>query len=188
MMRRIGYAAVALLCACNPHPPAQSARAVPGAAAARALQASPSPSGLPPITVQSRGSAHQPVRIVEQLGNRKLYELTARSTQSKLASQNEFRATFSVTHVIFYNDAGGTLAGDAPLTTIDKATQRVVMQGGVRAHTSEGISLQCDRLEYDRSNGQLHGTGNVRINSTQGYALTGGSFHSDLRLTNVHME
>ena len=174
-------AAALLLCACTPRPqgaPPPAASAAP----------SPSASGLPPITVRSKGSAQQPVRIVQQQGNRKIYELIARSTESTLQSQNQFRGTFSDTHVTFYGTDGSTLAGTAPVTVVDKGRQTVVMQGGVRAHTSGGITLRCDQLEYNRATGQLHGTGNVHIASSQGYTLSGGSFTSDLKLTTVHME
>lgn len=180
--RTVAAAAVALLvCACTPRPqgtPAPVASAAP----------SPSASGLPPITVRSKGNAQQPVRIVQQQGNRKIYELIARSTESTLQSQNQFRGTFSDTHVTFYGADGSTLTGSAPVTVVDKGRQTVVMQGGVRARTSGGITLHCDQLEYNRATGLLHGTGNVHIASSQGYTLSGGSFTSDVKLTSVHME
>jgi lipopolysaccharide assembly outer membrane protein LptD (OstA) len=152
--------------------------------------AAPSAAGaLPPITVRSRGNSHQPVRIVEKQGNRLVYELLAASTESSLQSQNQFRGTFSATRVTFYGSTpGSTLTGTAPTTTVDRAKESVLMQGGVKAHTSEGVLLDCDRLQYDRTTGRLLGSGNVRIVSRDGYTLTGGSFTSDLRLTQVHMQ
>ncbi|MFN2528384.1 MAG: hypothetical protein ABR584_06660 [Candidatus Baltobacteraceae bacterium] len=171
------------LCACNPKPQ----HTVQQAAAPSALPTASS--GLPPITVRSHGNATQPVRIVEKQGNRAVYELIAKSTESTLQSQNQFRGTFAQTHVTFYGaSSGSTLAGDAPVTSVDRAKETVLMQGGVKAHTSEGVLLSCDQLEYDRSTGKLRGTGNVRIVSKDGYTLTGGSFASDLKLTQVHMQ
>ncbi|GAC1354990.1 MAG: hypothetical protein NVSMB31_15330 [Vulcanimicrobiaceae bacterium] len=143
---------------------------------------------MPPITIHSHGKNNEPVRIVEQQGNKKIYELQAQSTESSMESQSQFRGTFSKTHVTFYAADGSSLVGDAPLTTIDKATQQVVMQGGVRGKTSDGMVLRCDTLQYDRATGSLHGSGNVHIISSQGYSLTGGSFTSDLKLTHVHMQ
>ena len=105
-----------------------------------------------------------------------------------MQSQNQFRGTFAQTHVTFYDTDGTTLQGDAPTTTIDKASSSVVMQGGVNGKTSTGITLQCDQLTYDRRSGQLRGVGNVHIVGAAGYSLSGGSFTSDLRLTHVHME
>ena len=156
-----------------------------------AAPVSPSPaatSSIPPITVHSRGNARQPVRITQQEGNRRIYELLARSSESTMQSQSQFRSTFSQTHVTFFTADGGTLTGDAPLATIDKASNSVTMQGGVRGKTSEGVVLNCDQLVYERKTGTLHGTGNVHIVSKEGYALSGGSFTSDLKLTHVHME
>lgn len=182
--RAWGLAAVAALsAACTPHPAQQSAQAT----------ATPAPSasataGLPPITVRSKGNAQQPVRIVQQQGNRKIYELIARSTESTMQSQSDFRGTFSDTHVTFYGTDGTKLVGSAPVTAIDKAKQTVAMRGGVHAKTSDGIVLTCDQLEYNRGTGKLHGTGNVHIVSSQGYTLSGSSFTSDLKLTQVHME
>lgn len=176
------FTAAMLLAACTPHP------SQPGGPAASAVPSASPSSGLPPITVRSKGNAQQPVRIVEQQGNRRIYELIARSTESTMQSRNDFRGTFSDTHVTFYGADGSKLAGSAPVTAIDKGKQTVTMQGGVHAKTSDGIALQCDQLQYDRATGKLHGTGNVRIVSPQGYTLSGGSFTSDLKLTQVHME
>ncbi|MDP9017002.1 MAG: hypothetical protein M3N19_01610 [Candidatus Eremiobacteraeota bacterium] len=160
-----------------------------GTAPSKEPRVSPSASsGLPPITIHSHGKSNEPVRIVEQQGNKKIYELQAQSTESSMESQSQFRGTFSKTHVTFYGSDGSNLVGDAPLTTIDKATQRVVMQGGVVGKTNDGMILRCDELQYNRSTGQLHGIGNVHIISAQGYSLTGGSFTSDLKLTHVHMQ
>lgn len=185
MRARTGLAfALAALCACSPKP--QNAPGVPNASPKVAPSAS---AGLPPITVRSHGNAHQPVRIVEKQGNRLVYELIAASTESSLQSQNQFRGTFSATRVTFYgNTAGSTLTGTAPTTTVDRAKESVFMQGGVKAHTSEGVLLDCDQLQYDRTTGKLLGSGNVRIVSRDGYTLTGSSFTSDLRLTQVHMQ
>jgi len=171
------------LCACNPKPE-HTVRQT----AARGVVPTAS-GGLPPITIRSHGNAKQPVRIFEKQGNRAVYELIAKSTESTLQSQNQFRGTFAQTHVTFYGaTSGSTLAGDAPVTTVDRAKESVLMQGGVKAHTSEGVLLTCDQLEYNRSTGRVRGTGNVRIVSKDGYTLTGGSFTSDLRLTQVHMQ
>lgn len=177
----------ALLCAfvvaaCGSHHGEPSAR--PRVSSAPAATAS----AFPHLRVQSRGSASQPVRIVEQSGNRKVYELLARSSDSTMQSQTSSKGTFHQTHVTFYGADGSSLSGDAPVAIIDTAAETITLQDGVHAKTSDGISLQCDRLEYDRTTGQLHGTGNVHVINRTGYALSGGSFQSDLRLLHVHVE
>jgi hypothetical protein len=149
---------------------------------------SPTASPFPQVHIASRGSASQPVRIVEQSKNRKVYELLARSSDSTMQSQTSSKGIFRQTRVTFYGADGSTLSGAAPMATIDTAAETITLQNGVRAKTSDGITLQCDQLEYDRSTGQLHGTGNVRVVNRAGYALTGGSFRSDLRLSHVHVE
>ncbi len=181
-MRFALYAVLIVAAGCSPKP--QHAGPSPVA-----VTPAPSISELPPITVRSHGDARQPVRIIQQQGNRKIYELVARSTTSSMQSQNQFRGRFLQTHVTFYSPDGSTLGGDAPVTQIDRANQTVTMQGGVKGRTSDGISLTCDELQYSRATGQLHGTGNVHIvKSTDGLSMTGGSFTSDLKLTQVHMQ
>jgi lipopolysaccharide assembly outer membrane protein LptD (OstA) len=128
------------------------------------------------------------VRIVAQSGNRKVYELLARSSDSTLQSQTSSNGIFRQTRVTFYGADGSTLSGAAPMAVVNTTTETITLQDGVHAKTSDGITLQCDRLEYDRTSGLLHGTGNVRVVNRAGYALTGGSFRSDLRLSHVHVE
>jgi len=184
MSRSLGGALLgaAILTACSPRSGAQSA----------ATSASPTPlatgSAFPQLRIQSRGSASQPVRIVEQSGNRKVYELVARSSDSTMQSQTNSKGIFRQTHVTFYGTDGSTLFGDAPMATIDTTAETITLQEGVHARTSDGISLQCDQLEYDRRTGQLRGTGNVHVVNRAGYALSGGRFQSDLRLSHVHVE
>jgi len=143
--------------------------------------------GLPPLHITSRGNPGRPVRIVEQAGNREVYELVARSTESSLQSQASFRGTFSQPHVKFFQEDGSTMTADAPSGSIDKATERVVLMGGVSAHTSTGYALRCETLTYDRAAGRLTGEGNVRITSADG-SITGGKFTSDLALKHVLVE
>jgi len=90
--------------------------------------------------------------------------------------------------VTFYGPEGSTLSGGAPIATVDTAAETITLQNGVHAKSSDGITLDCDQLEYDRKSGQLLGTGNVRVVNPSGEALSGGSFRSDLRLSHVHVE
>ncbi|HEY9179528.1 MAG TPA: LPS export ABC transporter periplasmic protein LptC [Candidatus Baltobacteraceae bacterium] len=182
-MRRLfalGAAAI-VLAGCNPQPahrPAQNA--VPSA----------TPTGLPPITITGRGTAHQPVRVVAQRpGGGKMWELEARSVRSH-SMQNATQATFAQTQVTFYDKDGTTLQARAPQAQVDDRRKQVILSGGVHARTSTGLTLVCDQLVYDDATGLLHGTGGVRITGMQGgqqQVLTGNSFTSDVKLTRMTM-
>ncbi|MBV8689157.1 MAG: hypothetical protein JOZ59_03515 [Candidatus Eremiobacteraeota bacterium] len=162
--------------------------ASPGAQSTGAAQPAPSGTPFPKLHIQSKGSATQPVRIIQQVGNRPVYELIARSSDSTLQSQTNSRGVFRQTRITFYNNDGSTLSGTAPIATIDTASETVTLEGGVRAKSSDGVAFDCDRVQYDRRSGQLLGTGNVHVVNPSGEALTGGSFRSDLRLSHVHVE
>ncbi len=149
-------------------------------------QASPTP--FPKLHIQSRGNASQPVSIVQQVGNRKVYQLIARSSDSTMQSQTNSTGVFHQTRVTFFSSDGSRLSGTAPLATIDTAAETITLEGGVHAKSSDGVALDCDRLQYARKSGQLFGSGNVRVVNPSGEALSGGSFRSDLRLSHVHVE
>jgi LPS export ABC transporter protein LptC len=170
-----------LLAGCNPQPqhaPAQSPTAAPTS------------TGLPPLKITGRGSAHHPVRVVgQQRGGRKTYELIAQSYEShSLANTTE--ATFHQTQVTFYDKDGTTLHAQAPLARVDDRRKQVILTGGVHATTSSGLTLVCDELVYDDKSALLHGSGNVQITGTQGgqqQVLTGNTFTSDVKLTRMTM-
>lgn len=172
-------AAALLFAGCNPQPQHPSAQA----------SASPTPTGLPPLTITGRGTAHQPVRVIGQQAGRKAYELIAQSYRSR-SMQNVTEATFAQTQVTFYDKDGTTLQARAPQAQVDDRRQQVILSGGVHATTSTGLTLVCDRLVYDKAAALLHGNGNVRITGMQGgeqQVLTGNSFTSDVKLTQMTM-
>ncbi|MBV8727090.1 MAG: hypothetical protein JO233_04835 [Candidatus Eremiobacteraeota bacterium] len=181
-MKYLSVAACALvLASCASRHAAQTTQAV-------SVQPSPTASAFPKLHIQSRGSASQPVSIIQQIGNRKVYELVARSSDSTLQSQTNSKGLFRQARVTFYSADGSSLTGAAPLATIDTAAETVTLEGGVHAKSSDGVALDCDRLQYERKTGQLLGSGNVHVVNPSGEALTGGSFRSDLRLLHVHVE
>jgi LPS export ABC transporter protein LptC len=168
-----------LLAGCNPQPAHQPANATP----------SPTPAGLPPLTITGKGAAGQPVRVTGQQRGRTTYALQAQSYLSH-SMQNATQAVFQQTQVTFYDKDGTKLQARAPQTQIDDRRKQVILSGGVHAKTSTGLALVCDRLVYDDATGMLHGTGNVRITGTQGgqqQVLTGNSFTSDVKLTQMTM-
>jgi LPS export ABC transporter protein LptC len=172
--------AIALLpAACNPQPAHQPGSQTP----------SPAPAGMPPLTITGRGSAGQPVRVTGQQRGRTTYALQAQSYRSH-SMQNTTQAVFQQTQVTFYDKDGTRLQARAPQAQIDDRRKQVILSGGVHATTSTGLTLVCEQLVYDDGSGLLHGTGNVRITGTQGgqkQVLTGNSFTSDVKLTQMTM-
>ncbi|MEO6912509.1 MAG: LPS export ABC transporter periplasmic protein LptC [Candidatus Baltobacteraceae bacterium] len=166
------------LAACSPHPQA--------VAPAAATTASPAADAtLLPLQITGRGEAGRPVRFIEQDGNRKLYEVQAKSFVGTRGSATN--ADLHTAHVIFYDRDGTTLIADSPLAVVDEKSKQVTMSGRVHAKTSTGITLTCDVLVYDHSTDRVHGQGNVKI-TKQGYTLTGSTIDSDLSLSQVHMQ
>lgn len=171
-------AALLLLAACNPQPQHQ-ATATPSA----------SPTELPPLMITGHGSAHQPVRVTGQQHGRTAYQLLAQSYESH-SVQNVTQAVFQQTQVTFYDPDGTKLQAHAPQARLDDRRKQVILSGGVHARTSTGLTLVCDELVYDDASGMLHGTGHVRITGMQGgqaQVLTGNSFTSDVKLTQMTM-
>ena len=177
-MKNIGtiLVAAAALTACNPQPVRNPAPTP-----------SPSPQGVPPLKITGHGTAQSPVRTFEQAGNRKVYELLARSYVSRSA-HNVAQATFREATVTFYDNDGSSLTAQAPQAAVDERSKQVTLSGGVQAHTSTGATLTCDRLTYDRGTGMIAGSGNVRMTADQNGSrevLTGNTFTSDIKLTRM---
>lgn len=169
-----------VLSGCNPQP--QSVRATPGA--------SPTATGLPPLRITGHGTRSQPVSIGAQKGNRKVYQLLAKSYTSHSA-QSIAQAKFQQATVTFFDKDGTTLTAQAPEASVDDKNKLVTLTGGVRAKTSTGLHLTCDRLTYDQITGMMHGYGNVRITGAQGgqeQVFTGNEFTSDVKLTQMVMK
>lgn len=167
------------LAACNPQPQHVGQTPAP----------SPTASGMPAIIITGHGTLRHPATIVQQSGNRKVYQLVTRSYISRSA-QTIGQATFQEPTVTFYDKDGTKLTAQAPTAVLQGGGKQVVLSGGVHARTSTGLNLTCDRLTYDQNTGLLHGQGNVRITGAQGgqqQVLTGNSFTSDIKLTHMVM-
>lgn len=174
------FAASIALAACNPQPQHTAENATP----------SPTASGMPAIVISGHGTTGRPATFTRQSGNRKVYQLVANSYTSRSAA-NIAQASFAQPTVTFYDKDGTKLTAQAPTASLRAGGKQVVLSGGVHARTSTGLNLTCDVLTYDQNTGLLHGDGNVRVTGTQGgqqQVLTGNSFTSDVKLTQMVMK
>jgi LPS export ABC transporter protein LptC len=165
------------LAACNPQSPNSAAQATPAAAT------TPTPLSL---HITAHGNPRQPVRAIYQIHNRVQYDLAASSAESE-GPQGSTRADFTDARITFHAKNGSSMVATAPHAVVDETTDSVTLVDNVRARTSTGMTLQCDRLVYDRSTEMLHGYGNVVIVDPKGFRATGSSFDSDVSLTHMHL-
>jgi hypothetical protein len=179
--RTILAVAVALsLAACNPQQEQHGTQ--------NGSSPTPVPTATPlSLTITGKGTDVRPVRLVDQKGNRKLYELLARSYQSA-GSQGNARATFSDVKVTFFDPKGETLEAAAPRAIVDETANTVTLEGGVKGKASTGMLLQCDTLVYSRATQMLHGEGHVVVSSSQGMRASGNRFDSDISLAHTRMQ
>jgi hypothetical protein len=178
--RATAGAALCAFAACSPQAPRQSS-GVP----------SPSASSLPPLQIAGRGTATQPLRIIQSRGNRKEYLILAHSLHGNTngaGAPGTLSATLYDAHVTFYAADGNTLIADAPRALIDQRAKTVILLGGVHARNGAGVRLQCDRLVYDRTTQLVHGTGHVKITSPDGTQATGSTVVSNVTLTSATMQ
>jgi hypothetical protein len=165
--------------ACNPQPP----KATPSPSAAPSPRGSATPLVL---KISGRGTANRPVHLIQQVHNRVDYDLLASSYESR-GPQGGARAVFQNARVTFRDRHGSTIAATAPQAVVDQAANTVTLLNGVHAHTSSGMTLECDQLVYQRATGMLHGSGNVVVTDPKGFRATGSSFDSDISLTHMRM-
>jgi LPS export ABC transporter protein LptC len=168
--------ALVVLAACNPKVPESTP----------APSASASPPGLS-LKITGNASASKRIRFVaEGKDNRTDYEMLVRSFQSQ-GSAATAHMSFDQVHITFYGKDGTTLTADAPHATADQTSNIVMLDGGVRARSSAGTTLQCDTLTYDRTTQTVHGMGHVIITSPNGFRGYGNRFDSDVSLTHTTM-
>ena len=165
---------------CNPQP-------APRPSPSSSPSSSPSPSSSSPaLIISGQGTPERPVRIVQQSGNRKQYELLARSYESR-GVQGAAHAIFQDVHVTFYGKDGSTLQAQAPQAVVDETANTVTLLPHVQARSSNAITLFCDRLVYNRTTQMFLGEGNVVIANGQGLRATGSSIDTDVTLTKTRM-
>ncbi|HEV3195436.1 MAG TPA: hypothetical protein VGZ06_04810 [Candidatus Cybelea sp.] len=166
---------------CNPQPP--KATPPPSTPAAHAR------STATPLVLQikGQGALNRPVHLIQQVHNRVDYDLLASSYESR-GPQGNARAVFQDARVTFRDPHGSQIAASAPQAIVDQTANTVTLIGGVHAHSSSGMTLQCTQLVYRRASGTLHGNGSVVVTDPKGFRATGSSFDSDISLTHMRMQ
>lgn len=170
-------AALPLICAvavgCNPQP---------GKTAA-APSATPAAAGRGTwLHITQSGTPQRPLHIVQQVGNRRQYDLIARSSMSA-GTQFSMIGTFVDTRTIFFGQGHRTLTATAPRAVVNQSQNSITLLDGVHARTESGMTLACDWLRYDQKTQLLHGEGHVAISGPHGVRATGTSFDSDIALS-----
>ncbi|MBV9102539.1 MAG: LPS export ABC transporter periplasmic protein LptC [Candidatus Eremiobacteraeota bacterium] len=171
-----------------------------GACGSKAPVTQPSPSAGPangtsphgtatPLTfkVRSSGEGHGAVVLTERRKTRTIYVLRADANVSNRFGAGTGRSTFTQPRIVFYQDGGRRLMAQSPTADVEEQTKTVVMNGGVHAHTQDGVTLSCDQLVYDDRHGTIHGSGNVLVTSPHGETLSGDTLDADLQLNHVRV-
>ncbi|GAC1441241.1 MAG: hypothetical protein NVS2B8_03360 [Vulcanimicrobiaceae bacterium] len=134
-----------------------------------------------PIGITARRVGARYVFLTKQKASHKVYVLRADAQSGRYFGQNTGRSTFTNPHVIFYGRDGKRLVADAPTGTVVEKDKTVRMSGGVRARSSDGLTLRSDALTYDDQHDLVHGQGNVTVTSPQGEELQGETLDWNLR-------
>ncbi len=152
---------------------------------AQATAAAPAPSrGIGkafPIGITANRVGGRYVYLRKLKGLRKIYVLRADKETGRYFGQDTGRSTFTNPHVTFYGQSNKRLVADAPTGTVVEKDKTVRMSGGVRARSSDGLTLRSDTLAYDDERDLVHGVGNVTVTSPQGEELQGETLDWNLR-------
>jgi hypothetical protein len=177
-VKRAVFALALFAAACNPQPSHGPAGSSP------TPSAGPS-GGVPPLLITSYGNPRHPLVFYGQKGNRIAYKMIVRDRAIANTAQGAGDGTFYDVTVTFYDRSGKTLEASSPRAVAVEAKQTLTLYDGVRATSSTRDILTCRTLVYDRASGKLHGEGNVRISSADGFWTTGNRLDSDVTLENV---
>ncbi len=159
-----------------------------GGSSATSAPPTPAPTAtLIAFKVTSNRIGKRYVTLTEQRRGRTVYTLRADANEADRFAAGTGRSTFTRPHVVFFQEHGKTLTADAPLATVEEQTKTIVMSGGVKAQTNDGINLSCDTLRYDDRNQHIHGTGNVIVTTSRGERLQGDTLDADVQLDHVRV-
>ncbi len=178
-------AALALAaCARSAQPKARPAAASPAPSHAAAAPHTAGAAGIGkafPIGITANRVGGHYVYLRKLKGLRKIYVLRADTETGRYFGQDTGRSTFTNPHVTFYGQSNKRLVADAPTGTVVEKDKTVRMSGGVRARSSDGLTLRSDTLAYDDQRDLVHGEGNVTVTSPRGEELQGETLDWNLR-------
>jgi len=163
---------------------APEASAASSAAASAAPIAKPSSSSVP-IQFNASKVGSKYIYLTKQKGNRRVYILRADSESGEYSGQNTGRSNFASPHITFFGDGGKRLVADAPLGTVVEKERSVLMSGGVKARSQDGMTLSSDTLRYNDQTEIAHGEGDVDVVFPQGEELRGQTIDWDLRTGHI---
>lgn len=150
--------------------------------------ASPPPTPTPvAFHVTSSGQGTGRVVLTERRRGRIIYVLHADQNVSNRFAAGTGHSVFTRPHIVFYQEHGKSLTADSPTATVEEQSKTVLMNGGVHAHTQDGITLTCDTLQYDDRAEMLHGKGNVVVTTPRGERLNGDTLDADINLNHVRV-
>jgi hypothetical protein len=171
-------AVFALLGACAP----QANRTAPASPApSRSPAATRAAQTAPPVTFRGERVGSHYVYATKQNGTQKVYVLRADSVNAVYEGVSTGRSNFVNPHVVMYGRAGKRLTADAPAGSVVEKDKTVVMRGGVRARSEDGMRLACDTLRYEDQTQRVHGVGHVVVTFPQGERLAGETLDWSLR-------
>jgi hypothetical protein len=179
-VKRLLLACVLVATACNPQPGRSTGSTTSTAA--------PTDAGAPPLLITSHGSPQRPLVFYGHKGDRVAYKMVVRDRAIANTAQGAGDGTFYDVTVTFYDKSGKSLQASAPRAVAVEAKQTLTLYDGVTTTTSNGDTLKCRQLVYDRVSGMLHGDGGVSFRTRDGYEGAGNRFDSDITLENLRMQ
>lgn len=119
--------------------------------------------------------------------NSEAYMLRSDENVAESAGEGTGRSEFVNPHIIFTGREGQKLIADAPHAVILVKERNLLMDGGVHARTSDGMTVRSDTLTYNEATDRLHGSGRVVVTTPRGERLTGDRIDADLRLSQMRI-
>jgi lipopolysaccharide assembly outer membrane protein LptD (OstA) len=140
------------------------------------------------VTVRSQRVGSQYVYLTKRRkDNSKAYVLRSDMNVAKSAGEGTGSSEFTNPHIVFSGREGQQLVADAPHAVILMKERSLLMNGGVRAQTSDGMFVKADTLTYNEMTDRLHGVGHVLVTTPRGERLTGDRIDANLHLSEMRI-
>jgi LPS export ABC transporter protein LptC len=132
-----------------------------------------------PANVVFEGSS-----LVERKDGKKLWELSAETINVDSATKNVYFNNFNGT---FYDANGRELKLTAQEAFFDSTTKDLVMQGEIKATSSDGAVFTAPKARWMGKEGRIYASGGITL--TQGdTVITGDEIESDSSLAKVKIQ